>query len=303
MPTLHEIHKEMGELTIIPAQDVVRRKYLRKISEYTANSTVLYATSFSIKDIQGDVLQINRQDIQLFMSALKDVKGENLDLIIHSSGGSAEATEQIVNYLRSKFKKIRVIIPQNAMSAATMLACSADEIIMGKHSSIGPIDPQIISENYAVAAQSILSEFEMAQQSINKPGNNPILWLEKIKQYPPGLLIMCMNQIELAQKLVKDWLTKYMFKDDQNKTEKAKDISSWLGNNKELLSHGRSIGYDEARKHGLKIKLLEDDQKLQELVLSLFHATVATFQKTTCVKIVENHMGKGTYIQIQQNHS
>ena len=114
MPTLHEINKEMGDLTIIPAQDVVRRKYLKKISDYTANSTVLYATSFSIKDIQGDVLQINRQDIQLFMSALKDVKGESLDLIIHSSGGSAEATEQIVNYLRSKFKKIRVIIPQNA---------------------------------------------------------------------------------------------------------------------------------------------------------------------------------------------
>lgn len=29
------------------------------------------------------------------------------------------------------------------MSAATMLACACDEIVMGKQSAIGPIDPQM----------------------------------------------------------------------------------------------------------------------------------------------------------------
>jgi ClpP class serine protease len=28
-----------------------------------------------------------------------------------------------------------------AMSAATMIACAADVIVMGKHSFLGPIDP------------------------------------------------------------------------------------------------------------------------------------------------------------------
>jgi len=75
------------------------------------------------------------------MEVMLELTGNTIDLILHSSGGSAEATEAIVKYLRSKFEHIRVIIPYGAMSAATMLACAADEIIMGKHSFIGPIDP------------------------------------------------------------------------------------------------------------------------------------------------------------------
>jgi ClpP class serine protease len=30
------------------------------------------------------------------------------------------------------------------MSAATMVACAANQIVMGKHSFLGPIDPQLI---------------------------------------------------------------------------------------------------------------------------------------------------------------
>ncbi len=67
------------------------------------------------------------------------------DIIIHSPGGSPTVAESIVSYLRQQYvnKEIRVIIPHLAMSAATMIALSADRIIMGKHSFIGPIDPQI----------------------------------------------------------------------------------------------------------------------------------------------------------------
>jgi hypothetical protein len=297
MPTFHEVHQEINNTKSVPKQDVVRRKYLKQLSKYTGNATILYATAFTVKNIPGGILQINRQDIQLLMSALKDIKGDSLDLIIHSSGGSAEATEQIVNYLRSKFNFIRVIIPQNAMSAATMLACAADEIIMGKHSSMGPIDPQLLSGNFSVAAQCIIDEFELSQKQVNIPANNPILWLNKLKQYPPGLLIQCQNQIELAKKLVNDWLLDYMFKSDEDKVTKSDKISGWLSDSKKFLSHGRAIGYKDAQGKGLKVSLLENDQKLQELVLSVFHSTVATFQLTNCVKLIENQNGKGTYVQ------
>ena len=75
--------------------------------------------------------------------SLHGLTGKELDLILHSPGGSLEAAEQIVTYLRSKYDNIRAIVPQNAMSAATMIACACDEIMMGKHSALGPIDPQI----------------------------------------------------------------------------------------------------------------------------------------------------------------
>lgn len=303
MPTLQEIHNEIKITKRVPSQDYVRRKYLKNLNKYTNRATIIYASSFTVKDISGDILQLNRQDIQLFMSALKDVKGSSIDLILHSSGGSAEATEQIVNYLRSKFDDIRVIVPQNAMSAATMLSCAANVILMGKHSSLGPIDPQLSWKfpkgEYTVAAQSILDEFALAQQSVNNKQNNPILWVQKLNQYPPGLLIQCNNQIKLAKRLAIDWLEQYMFSGDPNANAKANKIGTWLSNNKNFLSHGRSIGYKLAYDNDLKVERLENDQKLQELVLSVFHATVATFQLTNCVKIVENYLGKGAYISAE----
>lgn len=86
---------------------------------------------------------------------------KGLDLILHTPGGSPMAAEAIVKYLRSKFgKDIRVIVPQLAMSAGTMIACSAKEIVMGKQSSLGPIDPQL----NGIPAYSIQNEFEDAKQ-------------------------------------------------------------------------------------------------------------------------------------------
>lgn len=300
MPNLHEIKLEMQSCEAVNAQDTTRRKYLMKLFEHTKRPTLIYATSFSVKEIPGDLLQINRSDIQGFMSALEGIKGDCLDLIIHSSGGSAESTEQIVNYLRSKFEDIRIIIPQNAMSASTMLACAANRIIMGKHSSLGPIDPQLNLRTpggqYVVAAQSIIDEFNAAQANVNNKANNPILWIQKIQQYPPGLLVECTKVIELAKRLVKGWLKEYMLNGSADAEAKANEIGEWLGNNSNFLTHGRSIGIDLARQKGLIIDSLEDDQDLQEIVLSVFHATVATFQSTPCVKLIENHNGKGSFV-------
>ena len=47
---------------------------------------------------------------------------------------------------------------------------------------------------------------------------------------------------------------------------------------------------------GLKITAIEDDQDLQERLLSLFHATTVTFDVTNCMKFIENYLGKGSYV-------
>ncbi|NUN98143.1 MAG: serine protease [Candidatus Omnitrophica bacterium] len=236
------------------------------------------------------------------MSALNGVKGDALDLIIHSPGGTAEATEQIVNYLHRKFSEIRVIVPHSAMSAATMLACAASRIVMGKHSALGPIDPQIIlpfsGGVRAVPAQSILDEFEEAQTTINNPANNPLMWVKRIGDYPPGILADCRKVSELSRTLVRGWLEDRMFAGDPEGGGKAKDLADWLGNNKNFLSHGRAIGIELARKQGFLVDALEDNQKLQEAVLTTFHATAATFRTTNCAKLVENHFGRGLYTRI-----
>ena len=148
MPNWGDILKELIELdtkfkkrgvppTTGSPLDLLRRKYLKLLSEHTKRNTILYATSWTSKgSVSPELLTINEEDIQGFMTVISGLKGDELDIILHSPGGSPTATEALVDYLRSKFEHIRIIIPQAAMSAGTMLACSADEIIMGKHSSL-----------------------------------------------------------------------------------------------------------------------------------------------------------------------
>ena len=46
-----------------------------------------------------------------------------------------------------------------AMSAGTMWAPAWDEVVMGKHLQLGPIDPQLLIQGGAVPARAILEQF------------------------------------------------------------------------------------------------------------------------------------------------
>lgn len=305
MPTWGEILKELEELKRggDPALfDRVRRKYLTKAFELTRRETVLYATKWTQGGADPELLSITDEDLQALMETLHGLKGPNLDLIIHSPGGSAEAVEGIVLYLRSKFSHSRVIIPQQAMSAATMLACAANEIVMGKHSFIGPIDPQIILPTQfgrtVVAAWAVLEQFENATEECQDP-KKMAAWLPLLAQYPPGLLTECRHAIKLSEELVQEWLSRFMFANKEDADTKASAIARKLSDHSFFKSHGRHISRDKAQEFGLEIKKLEDNQDEQDIFLSIFHATTHTFNGTSAVKIMENHMGKA-FVKQQQ---
>jgi hypothetical protein len=283
-------------------QDIVRRKWLLELSDYTKRDTLVYFSGFHIPratNIPPAIFALNQQDTQGFMAALHGLKGESLDLILHSPGGSLEVADQLVQYLRAKYKHIRAIVPQNAMSAATMLACACDEILMGKHSAIGPIDPQIQLPGpngvaMSVPAHTILKDFDQAKAEVL---GNPVLaniWVPKLQSVPVGFLNFCEQTIQLAKIKVETWLAQYMFQ-GQNPAL-AKSISDFLGNFDEHKTHGRPIGFEVAQSVGLKVGRIEDDAKLQELILSVFHSTMVTFEVTTCLKLIENQFGKGHYV-------
>lgn len=304
MPTRGEIQEDIVRRKNA-SQDDVRRGYARNLSAYTKRDTILYASAFTSRGtaVPPIALALTLDDLQGFMAALHGLKGDSLDLILHSPGGSMEAADQLVQYLRSKYGRIRAIVPQNAMSAATMIACACDSIVMGKHSAIGPIDPQVTfptpSGSFTAPAQAILDEFEQAKREIvANPASIP-LWATKVQAYPHGFLTMCETTLNLAREKVRDWLAKYMFSTDPDRDHKSASIADWLGNAKEHKTHGRPISIEQARGKGLRIERLEDDQELQERVLSVFHATMVTFQVTPCVKMVENQDGKGVYTTIQ----
>jgi ClpP class serine protease len=145
------------------ALDIVRRKYLAKVQEKTNRNTIAYYSGWLQKPNQIDTT-INDKDKNAFMVTVNKLdKKKGLDLILHTPGGDLAATESIVDYLHSIFgKDIRAVIPQISMSGGTMIAFSCKEIMMGKQSNLGPIDPQI----GGVPCQGVLDEFEQAKNDI-----------------------------------------------------------------------------------------------------------------------------------------
>lgn len=229
------------------------------------------------------------------MEAVSNVHEKNLDLILHSPGGQAEAAESIVDYLRSRFDHIRVFVPIAAMSAATMVALSANEIVMGQHSQLGPIDPQFIIATpegpRSAPAKAILNQFELAKKECKEPANLAA-WMPILRTYAPGLLTQCVASQELAVRMVSTWLAKYMFAGEEDAVEKAGKIASWFADYESFQSHGRRVGPEQALEQNVKVVGLESDQHLQDAVLAVHHATMHTLSGTMAAKIIENHHGR-----------
>jgi hypothetical protein len=173
------------------------------------------------------------------------------------------------------------------MSAGTMIACACREIIMGKHSNLGPIDPQI----NGLAAHGVIEEFTSAQKEVLKNQVLGILWQPIIAKYSPTLIGECQKAIKWAETMVTDWLVSGMFKGEAKPAEVAKKVVDELGSHALTLSHARHISIERAQALGLKVVALESDQKLQEAVLTVHHACVQTLTETPALKIIENQMG------------
>ena len=302
MPAWSEILKELEQTKVnnrehLIEYDAVRREYLYKLHKHSRRNTILYASAWLQGGDFGAAHSIHDEDLHALMEVIQGLKGPNLDLILHSPGGSPETAEAIVSYLRTRFSHIRVIVPQLAMSAATMIACAADEIVLGKHSFLGPTDPQIVlATNLGVRlipAQAVLDQFDRAQRECADPAKLAA-WLPMLSQYGPDLLERCEKSLAMSKNLVGKWLKMYMFKKDsaEKGATKAKEISEWLADHQHFKSHARHISREELERKELTVLRLEKDDVLQDLSLSVFHATTHMFVGTPTVKIVENHTGR-----------
>jgi len=288
MPTWDELLKEHQSYG--STYDIIRRKYLAKLQKVTGRNIIAYYSSFLQKPELVLQSSINDNDKNGFMNSIKqlDVK-KGLDLILHTQGGETAATESLVDYLRSIFKTdIRAIVPQIAMSGGTMIACSCKSIIMGKQSSLGPYDPQYMG----VSAHGVIEEFETAKREIRTDPSTIAVWQPIIAKYNPTLVGECQKSIAWSEKMIRAWLETGMFEGDANPSQTINKIIQGLGDHATTLSHARHLSAEKCADMGLKIEKMEDDQKLQDAILSVHHAMMITLAETQAYKIIENHLGK-----------
>jgi len=296
MPNWSELVKELGQFG--NPFDTLRRKYISGLAKYTKRNVICYYSGFLQNPELGASVAVNDNDKNGLMTAINglDTK-KGLDLILHTPGGDTAATESIVDYLWSKFRgDIRCFVPQMAMSAGTMIACSAKEIWMGKHSSLGPVDPQL----GGIPAHGVLEEFAKAYKEITEnPATIPI-WQPIIAKYPPAFLGECEKAVKWSNELVSGWLRRNMLKDDPEKENKIKKIVNELEDHSISYAHNRHLSSQKCQELGLVIKELESDQKLQDKVLSVHHIYFHTLSSTPAFKIIENQNGQAFIQQAQQ---
>lgn len=303
MPNWHEIGQELGVSG--STFDIVRRKYLKKLSEHTGRNTIIYYSGWLQKQgING--VEINDSDKNGFMTAVDGLNIDSgLDLILHTPGGDIAATESIVDYLHNIFgANIRAIVPQLAMSAGTMIAYATKEIIMGKQSNLGPIDPQFLG----MSSHGVLEEFHRAyseiqlasEASLNNPNDSRLaseiqaklaVWQPIIAKYSPTLIGECEKAIDWSQSMVKEWLSNIMFQNDSSKDTIINNILNELEDHSISKTHGRHLSKSKCKQIGLRIVDLENDTQLQDLVLSVHHSTIHTLTSTNAFKIIENQKG------------
>lgn len=277
--------------------DVVRRQYLARLHKLTGRNIIIYYSGWLQKrGIQG--AEINDEDKNGFMTVIHQMKRDiGLDLILHTPGGETAATESLVDYLRSMFgTNIRAFVPQLAMSGGTMIACACREIFMGKHSSLGPIDPHF----GGIPAHGVVEEFSRGIREVQaNPATIPI-WQQIVAKYRPAFIGECEKAIAWSNEMTADWLRSGMFANDPDRDAKIERVLKELADHALTKSHTRHISYDRCRTMGLQVQPLEENQKLQEAVLSLHHACMLTFAATPAFKLIENHKG-GAFIKIAKN--
>ncbi len=294
MPNWGDVQKEISseiahhQSMAQQSHDRVRLKYLALLHQCTGRNVIAYYSGWLSKpQISG--MEINDEDKNGFMMAVHGLdRDKGLDLILHTPGGDIASTQSIVDYLRKMFgNNIRAVVPQIAMSAGTIIACSCQEILMGKQSNLGPIDPQV----RGVPAYGVISEFKRAVKEIKKDPSSVAIWQAIIGKYQPTFLGQCSNAIQWSNDFVQEQLSKVMFAGDANAGRKASKIAKGLADYRRHKTHGRHIHTEECKDMGLKIFEIETNQELQDLILTVHHCYMNALMNTGAIKIIENHSG------------
>lgn len=263
-----------------------RSETYRRIEAITGTPLISYVAKTS-NIASGASVAIDDSDLVGFGDLVQTTPGDSVDVLIISNGGSAEATERIVNLIRSKFRKVRFFLPANAYSAATLMCFSGDSAVMDSLATLGPIDPQI----NGIPTRAILRAFEHVKQLLSTEGPQSLpAYLPLINKYDLHLLEICRSAEQLSEELAGLWLSQYMFKcsrDDKRVTQ----IVEYFGSYDIHKSHARSIDYGTAYKLGLDVHRTEEFDGLSDLVRSLRLQYELWFDKTPFIKLFENARG------------
>lgn len=221
---------------------------------FTYSGQLLYG----VDDLTRDVIESRNK------------RRDNLAVVLETTGGFIEPARRMVNVFRKNYPKGRVefIIPSYAMSAGTVLAMSGDAIHMDYYSVLGPIDPQVENKDGdLVPALGYLVKYDrLLKKAANGKASSAEIAI--LLNFDQAELYRYEQDRELSIQLLKEWLTKYKFKDwlvtqtkkqpvdNAMREKRATEVARILNQTDKWHSHGHGITMEVLRRD---LNLVIDD--------------------------------------------
>ena len=231
-------------------------------------------------------------------------RGRKLVVILETQGGFAEVARRISDTMRNHYSVVDFLIPSHAMSAGTILAMSGDAIFMDYYSVLGPIDPQIESQDRTklIPALGYLIRYDELLAKANS-GNAGAAELEILLGFDQGELYAYEQARDLSVSLLEEWLVKYKFKKWKTtnsrgvkvtlamRKQRAREIAQKLNDARRWNSHGIGINIERLRKDlNLRIDDFGKNSKLNEPIRSYYKLLADYMQKRSHRAVVHTRM-------------
>lgn len=152
-----------------------------------------------------------------------------------------------------------------------------------------------------VPAVGLLTEVKRAFKEIMADEKAALFWNPILSQIPPSFLQRCEEAVTSSNDFIRRTLSENMFSDleESERAEKLERATALLSNVLDGKAHNTHFQIDECEKAGLKVERLEEDQKLQDLTLTIHHCYMHTLSNTPAFKIIENQLGRAM-VKMQQ---
>ena len=251
------------------AERYQRQEIIRQIQEQTNHRLICYVAGSRLE------CMINQNDTVPFVDLLHNIReGESIDLLLHTIGGSVDAAEKLIRLVRSKVgnDQLRIIVPEFAKSAGTLMALGADCVVMSDTSELGPIDPQMqFSDSRGnVRWHSVQNYLDAYKEHYDKITDYPENVAAQIMlgKIDPDTVKLCRAVIARARQSAESLLRQGMFRNGGNYTQTVNELLD----TERWLSHSQMISWEDASdpKIGLSVKYWKQDDILWQSYWRLY---------------------------------
>lgn len=162
---------------------------------------------FLLYPFNGEISPIDA--LEVYETFIHNPDIEDLDIVVHSGGGDIHEAYDIIRLCRQHTSgEVTVFVPMRAMSAATLIALGADNVVLSDIGKLGPLDPQVShpENEFLIPIRAVLDLPEVLEKAL-VPTTSSISTEEKgeaiikpiAEQVDPYYLTLHQRTTELAK--------------------------------------------------------------------------------------------------------